>query len=277
MQIDPVNVILEHLPPAWTGALAALLGLSFGSFAGMCAYRLPRQKGIVRERSHCPGCSAKIPAWRNIPVFSYVLQRGRCFACHRRIHWRYLFCEALCALLVWACWRKFGLTLSLPAGTVLCGLLVLLSAVDLEHRTLPDRLTLPLLWLGLLFSLSTPEAPFASPADAIAGATAGYGLLWLVDALWRRLGKRAAFGGGDLKLLAALGAWLGPCGEFGALAVAAVAGALFSVARTLGTGGDLRDALPFGPFLMMGGVWVLLVQDALLKFTVGPVAWITTF
>ena len=270
MPIDPANVILEHVPPAWIGVLAAVLGLVFGSFAGMCAYRLPLHKGIVKERSHCPGCGAKIPAWRNIPVLSHVLQRGRCAACQRRIHWRYLYCEALCALLVWACWRKFGLTSSLPAGAVLCGFLVLLSAIDLEHCRLPDRLTLPLLWMGLLFSLSTPEAPFASPADAIAGAIAGYGLLWLVDALWRRLGKRAAFGGGDLKLLAALGAWLGPYGVFGALAVAAVVGALFTVARTLWTRGDLREALPFGPFLMMGGVWVLLVQDALMTFTYAP-------
>ena len=117
---------------------------------------------------------------------------------------------------------------------MLCCLLVLLSAIDLEHRTLPDRLTLPLMWMGLIFSLSAPQAPFASPADAILGACAGYALLWLLDAVWRRLRKRPAFGGGDLKLLAALGAWLGPCGVLGVLAVAAVSGALFSAVCAIG-------------------------------------------
>lgn len=229
----------------------------------MCAHRLPRRKEIVRQGSHCPVCGATIPPWRNIPLFSFALQRGRCFACRRRIHWRYVYCEALCAVLTWACWHKFGLDWSLPAGTVLCGFLVLLSAIDLEHRQLPDRLTLTLLWLGLLFSLTGPAAPFASPADAIAGAAAGYGLLWLANAVWRRLGKRAAFGGGDLKLLAALGAWLGPYGAFEALAGAALLGALYGIARLLGKGGDLRDTLPFGPFLMMGGVWVLFLGASL--------------
>lgn len=243
--------------------MAAILGLVLGSFAGMCAYRLPRRKEIVRQGSHCPVCGVRIPPWRNIPLFSFALQRGRCFACRQRIHWRYVYCEALCAALTWACWHKFGLSGALLAGTALCGILVLLSAIDLEHRQLPDRLTLPLLWLGLLFSLTGPEAPFASPADGIVGAAAAYGLLRVADTLWRRLRKRPAFGGGDIKLLAALGAWLGPFGALAALGAAAILGSLYSIARVLGTRTGFHDTLPFGPFLAMGSVCVLFFPDAL--------------
>ena len=257
-------MIFENFPPVGFGILAVLLGLVLGSFGGMCAYRLPRGKGIMRQRSYCPACSVAIPAWRNVPLVSYVQQRARCFACANRIHWRYPYCEALCGLLTWACWLRFGYDMSLPAGIALCCFLVLLSAIDLENRTLPDRLTLPLLWLGLLFSVSGPEAPFASPAESIVGASAGYGLLWLVDAFWRQVRKRPGFGGGDLKLLAALGAWLGPCGALVALTAAAVAGALFSLMSALWIGTNLRGELPFGPFLMIGGAWVLLGPDALM-------------
>lgn len=254
----------EIPPPAWTGVFATLFGLAFGSFAGLCAYRLPRREGIVKERSRCPVCGKRIPAWRNIPVISYALQRGRCCNCGLRIHWRYPACEILCALLTWACWLKFGIGWGLPAGTMLCCVLVLLSVIDMEGRLLPDRLTLPLLWLGLVFSLTRPEVPFVSPELAISGAAAGYLLLALADALWRWLSKRGAFGGGDLKLLAALGAWFGPCGAFGALCVASVTGALYAALRMSSTGGDSREELPFGPFLMLGSVWVLLVPATLL-------------
>ena len=252
------------LTHAGIGGLVGLLGLVFGSFAGLCAYRIPRRIGVVVKHSNCPGCGVRIPAWRNVPVLSYALQRGRCAQCDRRIHWRYPYCEALCALLALACWFRYGAGLSLAAGSLLCCVLVLLSAIDLEHRRLPDRVTLLLLWLGLCFSLTAPEAPFVSPPDAIMGAAAGYGLLWLIDALWRQLGKRPAFGGGDLKLLAAMGAWLGFHGAFAALCAAAVTGSVYHLAHTLLCGAELRSELAFGPFLMLGGIWVLLGPEALM-------------
>ena len=251
------------LPHTLAGVFAAMFGLAFGSFVGMYAYRLPRNESIVRKRSFCPGCGIRIPAWRNIPLVSYALQKGRCIACKGPIHWRYPVSEALCGLLAWACWRKFGMDWSLAAGTALCCVLVLLSVIDMERRLLPDRLTLPLLWLGLLFSLTRPETPFVPPPQAIMGAVAGYGLLALTDFLWRLLRKRPAFGGGDLKLLAALGAWFGPYGAFGVFGAAAVTGALYATLRALSKRTVPREELPFGPFLMLAGVWNLLGPNTL--------------
>ena len=105
------------LPPTLAGVSPRCSGLAFGSFVGMYAYRLPRNESIVRKRSFCPGCGIRIPAWRNIPLVSYALQKGRCIACKGPIHWRYPVSEALCGLLAWACWRKFGMDWSLAAGT----------------------------------------------------------------------------------------------------------------------------------------------------------------
>ncbi|MYA15299.1 MAG: prepilin peptidase [Gammaproteobacteria bacterium] len=255
--------MMEGMPPFLIGAVVTLFGLALGSFIGMCAYRLPRGAGIVRKRSHCPGCDKAIPVWRNIPLLSYAVQGGRCFACKGAIHWRYPVSEALCALLVWACWRTYGNGLNLAAGTVICCFLVLLSVVDAEHRKLPDRLTLPLLWLGLIFSLTEPAAPFAAPPQAIAGAAGGYSLLYGANGLWGLLRKRAAFGGGDLKLVAALGAWFGPYGALAAIAIAAVTGTLYAVASTLFTRASPNDELPFGPFLMLGSVCTLLIPNPL--------------
>ena len=246
------------LHPAWAGAFAALLGLALGSFAGLCAYRLPRGEEIVTKRSHCPGCGMQLPAWRNIPLVGYALQKGRCVACKGSIHWRYPVCEALCGLLVWACWRKFGMDWSALAAAALCWVLVLLSVIDVERRMLPDSLTLPLLWSGLIFSLTEPQAPFVPPPQAIAGAVGGFGLLALVNSLWRLIAKHAAFGGGDVKLMATLGAWFGPCGAFGAFAAAAITGALYATLRALSKRTVTQEELPFGPFLMLGGLWALL-------------------
>ena len=267
-----MSVNLEILPAFLVGSLVMLFGLAFGSFVGMCAYRLPRGGGIAGRRSHCPVCDTSIPAWRNIPIVSYAVQGGRCFECKCTIHWRYPVSEALCAGLVWACWITYGLSWSLAAGTVLCCLLVLLSVVDSEHRMLPDTLTLPLLWLGLIFSLTEPEAPFAAPSQAIAGAVGGYGFLYLANGLWRRFRNRTAFGGGDLKLLAALGAWFGPCGAFAALGVAALCGALYALAGNALARVAPEDQLPFGPFLMLGSICTLLIPNWVLPcvLVMGP-------
>lgn len=259
----------EDLPAFLIGGLVILFGLALGSFAGMCAYRLPRGAGIAGRRSHCPACDTAIPAWRNVPLLSYVIQRGRCFACKRVIHWRYPVSEALCGLLAWACWRAYGTGSGVAAGTVLCCFLVLLSVVDAEHRKLPDALTLPLLWLGLILSLTEPESPFAAPPQAIAGAVGGYGFLYLANGLSRLLRRRTAFGGGDLKLLAALGAWFGPCGALVALGVAAVSGSLYVLAAAMLTRVALEDELPFGPFLMLGSICTLLVPNGLVSCATG--------
>ncbi len=253
--------------PAWTGVGAVLIGLVLGSFAGMLVYRLPRGLALDRPGSFCPWCRASIGFGRNIPLLSFVLLKGRCACCGARIHWRYPASEALCGLLALACWQVFGAGADALAALLVCVVLVTLALIDLEHGLLPDRLTLGLLWSGLAYSLlpksavaaKLPELSFPGPGQAVAGAIAGYAALWLINLAWRVLRKRDGLGGGDLKLVAALGAWTGIDGLPLVVGMSAIAG--LAVGLTLIFRGRARfsDELPFGPFLAAGGLVVLFL------------------
>lgn len=245
--------------------------MSLGSFAGMLVYRLPRGLALDKPGSFCPKCRTPI-GWRsNIPLVSFLLQRGRCTDCEARIHWRYPLGELLCALLALAAWVVFGASLEAMAAILVCAALVALALIDLEHGLLPDRLTLGLLWAGLAYSLAPKSSaagmpvllPFPAPGQAIAGAIAGYAFLWLFNRLWRILRKRDGLGMGDCKLLAAMGAWLGLNGLPLVLAPAAVAGALTGLVIIALGRGSLSQEIPFGPFLAAGGVFALFLGPGL--------------
>lgn len=252
--------------PLWSAAPAALIGLALGSFGGMLTYRLPRGLALDRPGSFCPSCRARIGWRRNVPLVSFLVQRGRCADCAAPIHWRYPFSEALGGLLALACWQAFGAGLEAVAALLFCMTLLTLALIDLEHGLLPDRLTLGLLWLGLGCSLAPkpagggalPVSAFPGPAQAIAGAIAGYAFLWAVNAIWRQLRKREGMGGGDLKLLAALGAWVGWSGLPLVVAPAAIMGAATGLVLIALGRASLSDEIPFGPFLAAGGVFTLL-------------------
>lgn len=261
------NYQLEQIAPVWMALPAVLLGLLLGSFVGMLAYRLPRGLALTKPRSFCPECRTPIGWKNNIPLISFAARGGRCEHCNRRIHWRYPASELICALLALACWYRFGATPEALAALLLCTTLVALALIDFEHGLLPDRLTLGLLWAGLAFSLAPkPSAahmpgllPFPGPAEAIAGAIAGYAFLWLFNCAWRILRKRDGLGLGDCKLLAAMGAWIGLSGLPLALAPAAVAGALAGLAMIAMGRASLSAEVPFGPFLAAGGMFALFL------------------
>lgn len=253
--------------PAWTAAIAMFFGLSLGSFAGMLAYRLPRGLPLAKPASFCPGCRAPVRWRNNIPLVSFLAQRGRCAQCGGPIHWRYPLSEALCGLLALAAWYVFGFGLEAIAALAVCVTLVSLALIDFEHGLLPDRLTLGLLWAGLAFSL-VPEPPFAEtpagghfpgPYQAVAGAIAGYAFLWLFNLAWRKLRKREGLGAGDCKLLAAMGAWVGLDSLPLVLAPAAVIGALVGLLLIARGRASLSDEIPFGPFLAAGGAFTLFL------------------
>jgi leader peptidase (prepilin peptidase)/N-methyltransferase len=262
---------------------AVLLGLLIGSFLSVVVYRLPimlqhdwdeelRALGagagvdgsddaprepasprinLWRPGSACTSCEHRLRPWENIPLLSYVIQRGRCSACHAPIGFTYPLLE-LCTMLlaVAAVWR-FGAT-----GTALCAFcfgasLLALAFIDARTELLPDALTLPLVWAGLLVNLGST---FVSPSAAIVGAAAGYVFLWTVYWLFKGLTGREGIGYGDFKLFAAIGAWLGwqclPLILFGA----AVAGALGGVVALLRGRMKSDQAIPFGPFLAVAAL-----------------------
>ena len=263
-------------PPAWTGAVAVLIGLALGSFAGMLAYRLPRGLALDKPGSFCPACRTPVGFRRNIPLLSFALLKGRCADCRHRIHWRYPVSEALCALLALACWQVFGSSFLALVALLFCAALVTLAVIDLEHGLLPDTLTMSLLWGGLAFSLvpksavalHSPALALPGPGQAIAGAIAGYAALWIVNLVWRVARKRDGLGAGDLKLVAALGAWTGLNAIPLIVGISAIAGLAAGLTLILRGRARFSDEIPFGPFLAAGGI---------LTFFLGPqaiLAWL---
>lgn len=250
--------------------LVGIGGLVIGSFLNVVIHRLPimieaadgEEEGNGPPRydlcfppSSCRACGRQI-RWRdNIPLLSFVLLRGRCSHCRVRIGWRYPVVEIAAALVPVLFAARFGFTTACVAATVFAWLALCLFLIDLEHQLLPDALTGTLLWSGLLASAA---GVFVESHQAIYGAASGYLGLWVIQRMGGALAGRPALGDGDVKLLAALGAWLGPAGTALALFLAAATGTLIG-AGLLATGGLRRGhSLPFGPFLVAGGLIALL-------------------
>ena len=217
---------------------------------------------LIVPRSACPACKTPITALQNIPILSYLFLRGRCANCGVRISVRYPIVEALTGILSAAIAWKMGFAWPAAAGLVLTWFLVALAFIDIDHQLLPDSLTLPLLWLGLLLSLFAPAPGMAPiPVDirsSIIGAIAGYLSLWSVYHLFRLLTAKEGMGYGDFKLLGALGAWLGWQMLLPTVLIAAAVGAVAGIALLAARGQNRSTPIAFGPFLAAAG-WLMLM------------------
>lgn len=270
-----------------------ILGLIIGSFLNVVIYRLPKMLdqqwraqcaelggqsaatadaepvfNLVVPRSCCPSCKNPIKAWQNVPVISWLLLRGRCAACNARISGRYPLVEALTATLFGVVAWKFGIGWPAAGALLLTAFLIALTFIDVDHQLLPDTLTLPLLWLGLAFSLCHPGMPtlasdsnLSIPVDlrgSVIGALAGYLSLWSIYHLFRLLTGKEGMGYGDFKLLAALGAWLGWKMLLPIVLIAAAAGAVVGIAVLSLQRQSRSTPIAFGPFLAAAG-WLMLI------------------
>jgi leader peptidase (prepilin peptidase) / N-methyltransferase len=217
---------------------------------------------LVVPRSACPACKAPITALQNIPVMSYLFLKGRCANCGTRISPRYPAIEALTGLLSATVAWKFGFGWPALAALVLSWFLIALTFIDVDHQLLPDNLTLPLLWIGLLLSLWSSHAGGAilpvDPRSSIIGAIAGYLSLWSVYHLFRLLTGKEGMGYGDFKLFAALGAWLGWKMLLPIILIAAGVGAVVGIAILAVRGQNRSAPIAFGPFLATAG-WLMLM------------------
>ena len=210
---------------------------------------------LSRPGSHCPHCGHRIRAGENIPLLSYLLLRGRCSACQQPINPRYPLVEALTALLsVLVVWR-LGLTWEAAAALLLTWGLIALAFIDLDTQLLPDSITLPLLWLGLLISL---DHWYVTPSESILGAVLAYLFLWTVYQLFKLTTGREGMGYGDFKLFAVFGAWLGWQALPLILILSSVVGAVIGVILLARSGRDRHTPLPFGPYLAAAG-WIALL------------------
>ena len=275
--MTPLELVADS--PVLTLVLAVLLGLMVGSFLNVVIYRLPLM--MEREwraqcaellsqpdpdtdkpaltlwgpRSQCPSCGHQIRAVENIPLLSYLWQRGRCAHCGTAISIQYPLVEAasgiLAGMIVW--WFGFGWPAA--AALVFTWMLLAASVIDFRTQLLPDSLTLPLLWLGLLAALF---GLFADLPSAVIGAMAGYLSLWSVYQVFRLLAGKEGMGHGDFKLLAALGAWTGWQYLIAIVILSSLVGAICGLALMAFQGRDRRIPIPFGPFLAAAG-WIALL------------------
>jgi leader peptidase (prepilin peptidase) / N-methyltransferase len=280
---QPLLTTLAETPPLLFTA-TVLLGLVIGSFLNVVILRLPRimeadwrrecaelvtaptepntsetaPLSLSHPASHCPHCGHRIRPWENIPVLSFLALRGRCSQCREPISWRYPLVEALTALLSLIVVLHFGATPQAAAALLLTWGLVALSFIDADTQLLPDDITLPLLWLGLLLSL---VPVFADCPTAVLGAAIGYLSLWGIFHAFRLLTGKEGMGRGDFKLLALFGAWTGWQTLPQIVLLSAVPGAVFGVALMLSGRTGRNTPIPFGPFLAISG-WINLLWGA---------------
>jgi leader peptidase (prepilin peptidase)/N-methyltransferase len=272
--LDAYGSAFGTLPLAAQYGFAIVFGLVIGSFLTVVVHRLPimlerawqaetaneqmppaERYNLAVPRSACPQCGHVLRAWENIPVVSYMLLRGRCAKCRARVSARYPLTELATALFAALSLFAFGPTWIALVAFGLCAMLLAMSLIDFDTRYLPDSLTLPLLWAGLIVNLG--DTAFVPLHEAVIGAIAGYLFLWCVYWLFRLVRGVEGMGYGDFKLLASLGAWLGWEALPQIVLVSALAGAIFGLAAT-GIGKmRFEEPLPFGPFLAAGGVITL--------------------
>ncbi len=221
----------------------------------------PETFNLATPRSACPNCQRPITALENIPILSWLALRGRCRGCANPISARYPLVEALTGVLTLAVALRFGIGVEAIAAIVLTWYLIALSGIDIDHQLLPDTMTLPLLWMGLLISLfdvSGATRLFIAPGDAIVGALAGYLVLWSVYQLFRLLTGKEGMGYGDFKLLAALGAWLGWQYLPLIIILSALVGSVYGITMIVLRQRSRGVPMPFGPWLAMAG-WLVLM------------------
>ena len=289
-------VLLYSSSPALFAGSVFLLGLIIGSFLNVVIYRLPiilerewraqaadvlaggvasasepanERFTLSTPRSACPQCKAPITALQNIPLVSWLILRGRCASCKTKISARYPLVELATGFLsAWVAWH-FGFGMPAACALLVTWSLIALTGIDVDHQLLPDNITLPLMWAGLVAAVAIGPAMGAalpvSPQDAVIGAAAGYLSLWLVFHAFKLVTGKEGMGYGDFKLFAALGAWLGwkllPLVIILSAATGAVLGLLLIALR----GRDRSAPMPFGPYLAAAGWLAMMYGDALVN------------
>jgi leader peptidase (prepilin peptidase)/N-methyltransferase len=267
-------------------ALALVLGLVIGSFLNVCIARLPLDKSIAFPGSHCPNCKKPIAFYDNIPVLSYILLGGKCRSCKKGISARYPLVEAANGLISVLLYLKFGLSLAWGIYLVFGSALVVLALIDMEHRILPDSITLNGIWVGILANVVlAPPSPFVdrilrwvgwnvtdprvtAVIGSVLGIIAGGGLLWLVGELFYRIRGVEGMGFGDVKMMAMVGAFLGAPLTLFTIMVGSLLGSVIGIAWIRIAGKNREFELPFGTFLSIAGIVAVLYGESLIRMYV---------
>jgi leader peptidase (prepilin peptidase) / N-methyltransferase len=228
-----------------------VFGACIGSFLNVCIYRIPDSRSIIKPGSTCPQCHSSIRFYDNIPIFSYFWLMGKCRYCGAKISSRYPIIEFLTGMVACACFIKFGLSIEAAVYFCFIAVLLVISFIDIDHQIVPDTISLPSIPIGLVASLILPSIHFL---EAVIGMLIGGGILYLIAWSYQIITGKEGMGGGDIKLLAMIGAFIGWKGVLVDIFIASASGALVGVFLMLVAHKNMKYAVPFGPFLSMGAI-----------------------
>ncbi len=251
------------MPPYFVEVFTFIFGLCIGSFLNVCIYRIPASESISHPRSRCTNCNELIPFYDNIPVLSYLLLRGKCRFCREPISLRYPIIELLTGLFALTTFLKYGLSLEALIYFVFIAALLVITFVDIDHQIIPDIISLPGIPIFFLAGFGLSQINWL---DSLIGILVGGGSLFLVAWVYSLITKEEGMGGGDIKLLAMIGAVIGWKGVLFTIFVASAVGTLAGILVMLKSRKRMRLKIPFGPFLAIGGIAYIFFGPQLIRW-----------
>ncbi len=240
--------------PEWGYLLSAIIGGCVGSFLNVCIYRIPRNISIINPSSYCISCKNPLRFYHNIPLISYIMLGGRCAYCKESIPIRYFIVEAIMLILSTLLYHVYGFTPLYAANLIFSSALVAVTFIDLEHRIIPDIISIPGMIAGLIMSFFILDI---SPFESLIGLLTGAGGLLVVALAYEYVTKREGMGGGDVKLVGMIGAFMGWKGAFTSIFLGSLLGTIIGITIMVIEKKDLKIAIPFGPFLSIGALFYL--------------------
>jgi leader peptidase (prepilin peptidase) / N-methyltransferase len=242
---------------------AFIFGAVVGSFLNVCIFRLPVHESIIKPLSRCPHCHHPIRFFDNIPLISFIILKGKCRDCGAKISWRYPLVELITAVLSLLLFFQFGLTLRFLTFFIFVSVLIVITFIDLDHQIIPDVLTLPGIPIFFLLAIFVVKIPWL---EAVIGLLVGGGILFTIAFIYELISKREGMGGGDIKLLAMIGGFLGWKSLIFILLFSSFSGAIVGITAMIIKKQDMKYAVPFGPFLSAAAVAYLFWGDAFMRF-----------
>jgi leader peptidase (prepilin peptidase)/N-methyltransferase len=242
--------------------LIFIFGAVVGSFLNVCIFRIPAKISIIKPLSQCPHCHHPVRFYNNIPIISFIMLRGKCRDCGGKISWRYPLVELITAVLSLLLFLQFGLTLKFLIFFIFTAVLIVITFIDLDHQIIPDVLTLPGIPIFLLLAIFVVKVPWL---EALIGLLIGGGMLFAIAFIYQLITKREGMGGGDIKLLAMIGGFLGWKSLIFILLVSSFSGAIVGIAAMVIQKQDMKYAIPFGPFLSAAAIAYLFWGDAFMR------------
>lgn len=259
--------VAAYTMPNWIViAIIFAFGACIGSFLNVCIYRIPSSRSIIAPGSMCPTCQSSIRFYDNIPIISYLWLIGRCRHCGEKISIRYPIVEMLTGFLACICFIKFGYSLEAIVYFAFIAILEVISFIDMDHKIIPDIISLPAIPIGLFISWILPSFSFT---DAFFGALIGGWILYFIAWTYQTITGKEGMGGGDIKLLAMIGAFIGWKGVLLTIFIASATGAIVGILLMLIARKNIKYAIPFGPFLAFGAIIYIFMGPELIQWYYG--------